>query len=97
MTTEYDRHIDACAASLVAAMRRNMTRPYVVAVPTKGAAEPGRLCVISETEPVPAGGAIVRPCDNRASLHTDWRTVPYSDVRHVLWHACRREPILAIA
>lgn len=92
----YDQHIAECAATLEAVLRRGV-KAYVVAVPTVDAANPGFLTAIAETDPVPPRGRIVRPCDNRASLHTDWRTVAYSNLRHTLWHAARLEPILAIA
>lgn len=101
--TEYENHVSACAETLTAAMKRSVCRHYVVAVPTKvnwtagecRVVSPGYLAVISDAEFVPPSGRIVRPCDNGASAHTTWESVPYSAVYGTLMRAACREPILS--
>lgn len=89
----YDSMIEAAARDLVAAMKRKPGQTYVVAVPTTDT-EPGRIAVLKDSDPIPARGAIIRPCDNAASRHSRWETVAYPAVYDILWQAMRREPIL---
>lgn len=89
----YDRMIEAASRDLIEAMKRKPGQTYVVAIPTTDT-EPGRIEILKDCDPIPARGAIIRPCDNAASGHSRWETVPYSAVYSILWQATRREPIL---
>lgn len=95
---EYEWHISACAAALRATLERLPAgaRAYVYSVPTRSATEPGYLAIAAEDSAMPDGARIVRPSDNSASTFQRWEGVPYSALYGILWHACRREPILSI-
>lgn len=92
----YERVITNAAAWLEHATRRNagISRTYVATVPIFGLAHRRAVIVISDSDTMPDGAAIIRPCDNGASTFTQWESVPYSEMRHILWHAMRREPVL---
>ncbi len=89
----YDGMIEAAARDLIEAMKRKPGQTYVVAIPTTDA-EAGRIAVVKDCDPIPARGAIIRPCDNAASGHSRWESVPHPAVYGILWQAMRREPIL---
>lgn len=93
--TTYSRMIQSAAERLALRMKSTQGRSYVVAVPTRSPAEPGRLDIIGETDPVAPGGRIVRPSDGGGSAER-WEAVDRSLIFDRLWQACRREPILPI-
>ena len=94
----YDRLIDAAAADLESAIRRSAwgQQTYIAAVPTRGPDAPGHFVIVKGDDPVPLGARIVRPCDNGASGHARWESVPVQSIRGILWEAARREPILPV-
>lgn len=94
----YDRMIAAAAGKLSDALKNAPwgVRVYVWAIPTQGVDKPGSIKVLYDTAPNPENGRIVRPCDNGASTHQTWETVPFSANYGIMWHAMRREPILPI-
>lgn len=93
----YDRIIAVAAAELGNALRASPWSSSVAvwAIPTTNERK-GRLVVGSETPAVPPGvwPVVVWPSDNGASLHRSWSSVPFSAMQSILWHACRRQPIL---
>lgn len=94
----YRTMTETAARELESAMRAAARRgdPSSVAlwsVPTT----PERQGALVVACAMPAPGArVVRPCDNNASTWRSWREAPFSAYAHILWHACRREPILPV-
>lgn len=93
----YKTMIAQCALHLEQAMREAPfgVNPYVLAIPTTET-QNGKLIVKYDNQDFPPEARIVRPCDNGASAHHKWLTVPFSGLFTILFHACRREPILPI-
>ena len=93
----YSTMIARCAEHLEQAMREAPfgVHPYVLAIPTTET-ENGKLVVRYDNQDFPPNARVVRPCDNGASTHQKWITVPFSGLFTILHHACRREPILPI-